>query len=79
MHQEHPELVKDQYWEEVFPNEIPYAIPTMRHNPPEASTAYMETQRVKLFWVFNYRLKSFTKMSSFETLETPRIGTFDYK
>jgi len=51
----------------------------MRHNPPEASTAYMETQRVKLFWVFNYRLKSFTKMSSFETLETPRIGTFDYK
>nr|XP_016927267.2 bestrophin-4-like [Drosophila suzukii] len=45
MHQEHPELVKDQYWEEVFPNEIPYAIPTMRHNPPEASTAYMETQR----------------------------------
>ncbi|KAH8360858.1 hypothetical protein KR084_009529 [Drosophila pseudotakahashii] len=44
MHQEHPELVKDQYWEEVFPNEMPYAVPKMRQNPPEASTAYMETQ-----------------------------------
>ncbi|XP_044317563.1 bestrophin-4 [Drosophila rhopaloa] len=37
MHQEHPELVKDQYWEEVFPSEIRYAV-------PEASTARMETQ-----------------------------------
>ncbi|XP_033161003.1 bestrophin-4 isoform X2 [Drosophila mauritiana] len=44
MHQEHPELVKDQYWEEVFPNEIPYAQPKMRQNPPAASTAYMESQ-----------------------------------
>ncbi|XP_017053065.1 bestrophin-4 [Drosophila ficusphila] len=44
MHQEHPELVKDQYWEEVFPNEIPYTVPKMRSNPPAASTAYMETQ-----------------------------------
>ncbi|XP_052848385.1 bestrophin-4-like isoform X2 [Drosophila gunungcola] len=47
MHQEHPELVKDQYWEEVFPNEMPYAVPKMRQNPPEASTAYMETQSQK--------------------------------
>ncbi|KAH8351702.1 hypothetical protein KR059_012928, partial [Drosophila kikkawai] len=42
MHQEHPELVKDQYWDEVFPNELPYTVQGMRTNPPEASTANME-------------------------------------
>ncbi|XP_017086358.1 bestrophin-4-like [Drosophila eugracilis] len=47
MHQEHPTLVKDQYWDEVFPNEMPYAVPKMRQNPPSASTAYMKnTQKV---------------------------------
>ncbi|XP_020798261.1 bestrophin-4 [Drosophila serrata] len=42
MHQEHPELVKDQYWDQVFPNELPYNVQGMRTNPPEASTAHME-------------------------------------
>ncbi|KAH8379257.1 hypothetical protein KR009_003954 [Drosophila setifemur] len=44
MHQEHPELVKDQYWDEVFPNEIPYAQAATRPNPPEASTARIDTE-----------------------------------
>lgn len=26
MHHEHPELIKDQYWEEVFPTELPYTV-----------------------------------------------------
>lgn len=44
MHQEHPELVKDQYWDEVFPNELPYNQPKMRSGPPEASTAHIDTE-----------------------------------
>lgn len=24
MHQEYPEMVKDQYWNEIFPSELPY-------------------------------------------------------
>lgn len=24
MHQEHPEMLKDQYWDEIFPTELPY-------------------------------------------------------
>ncbi|KAH8270302.1 hypothetical protein KR018_006903, partial [Drosophila ironensis] len=44
MHQEHPELVKDQYWDEIFPNELPYTQPGMRTSPPEASTARMDTE-----------------------------------
>ncbi|XP_022211268.1 bestrophin-4 isoform X1 [Drosophila obscura] len=42
MHQEHPELVKDQYWDEVFPNELPYAEDAKRTGPPEASTAKLD-------------------------------------
>lgn len=44
MHQEHPELVKDQYWDQVFPNELPYNVQGMRTNPPEASTARLDAQ-----------------------------------
>ncbi|XP_049865230.1 bestrophin-4 isoform X2 [Pectinophora gossypiella] len=41
MHHEHPELLKDQYWDEVFPSELPYTIATenQREEHPEPSTA----------------------------------------
>ncbi|XP_053600028.1 uncharacterized protein LOC128669307 isoform X5 [Plodia interpunctella] len=41
MHHEHPELIKDQYWDEVFPTELPYTIATenQREEHPEPSTA----------------------------------------
>lgn len=41
MHHEHPELVKDQYWDEVFPQELPYtaASEAFRDTHPLPSTA----------------------------------------
>lgn len=45
MHQEHPELIKDQYWEEVFPNELPYTDESKRPVPPEPSTAKLGIAR----------------------------------
>ncbi|XP_059060012.1 bestrophin-4 isoform X3 [Achroia grisella] len=41
MHHEHPELIRDQYWDEVFPSELPYTIATenQREEHPEPSTA----------------------------------------
>ncbi|XP_063636250.1 uncharacterized protein LOC134806802 isoform X5 [Cydia splendana] len=41
MHHEHPELIKDQYWDEVFPSELPYTLATenAREEHPEPSTA----------------------------------------
>jgi len=41
MHHEHPELVRDQYWDEIFPNELPYGDngDLKREAPPEPSTA----------------------------------------
>lgn len=41
MHHEHPELVRDQYWDEVFPQELPYTLAAepFRETHPEPSTA----------------------------------------
>lgn len=41
MHHDHPELVKDQYWDEVFPQELPYTLASepFRESHPEPSTA----------------------------------------
>jgi len=40
MHHEHPELVRDQYWDEVFPSELPYTVASeqFRDEPPLHST-----------------------------------------
>ncbi|XP_034486625.1 bestrophin-4 isoform X2 [Drosophila innubila] len=47
MHHDHPELLKDQYWDEVFPNELPYTIAAerFRENHPEPSTAKIEVSK----------------------------------
>ena len=41
MHHEHPELIRDQYWDEVFPTELPYTAATepFREEHPQPSTA----------------------------------------
>ncbi|KAJ8931044.1 hypothetical protein NQ314_016072, partial [Rhamnusium bicolor] len=41
MHHEHPQLVKDQYWDEVFPQELPYTVASeaFRGTHPLPSTA----------------------------------------
>lgn len=41
MHHDHPELLKDQYWDSVLTTELPYTIASMnnREEPPAASTA----------------------------------------
>lgn len=44
MHQEHPEMVKDQYWDEVFPSELPYTAASKQYQtgPPPISTENIE-------------------------------------
>lgn len=41
MHHEHPELIRDQYWDEIFPTELPYtaAAQAFREEHPQPSTA----------------------------------------
>eukprot|EP00099_Drosophila_melanogaster_P027648 NP_730039.1 bestrophin 3 [Drosophila melanogaster] len=46
MHNDHPQLVRDQYWDEVFPAELPYAVESDRAEHPEASTARLGIPKV---------------------------------
>ncbi|XP_058067249.1 bestrophin-4-like [Anopheles bellator] len=41
MHHEHPELLKDQYWDEIFPSELPHTVASAadKEEPPLPSTA----------------------------------------
>ncbi|KAJ8966578.1 hypothetical protein NQ317_016739 [Molorchus minor] len=42
MHHEHPELIKDQYWDQIFPQELPYpsaSAEALRDTHPLPSTA----------------------------------------
>ncbi|XP_026472227.1 bestrophin-4-like isoform X2 [Ctenocephalides felis] len=44
MHHDHPELIKDQYWDEVFPAGLPYTVAAQqfREEHPQPSTANIE-------------------------------------
>lgn len=44
MHNEHPELTQDMYWEEVFPQELPYTVAAEQYkrDPPMGSTANLQ-------------------------------------
>lgn len=35
MHEEHPELLKDQYWEDVVPKELPYTVASEHYRKEE--------------------------------------------
>nr|XP_033341916.1 bestrophin-4 isoform X1 [Megalopta genalis] len=41
MHHDHPELIRDQYWDDIFPTELPYtaAAQAFREEHPQPSTA----------------------------------------
>ncbi|XP_030387313.1 bestrophin-4 [Scaptodrosophila lebanonensis] len=46
MHNDHPQLLRDQYWDEVFPNELPYQGEVQRAEHPEASTAKLDLSKI---------------------------------
>lgn len=46
MHQEHPELLKDQYWDEVVPKELPYTVAS-EHYRREEPKGSAEKYKVK--------------------------------
>lgn len=46
MHEEHPELLKDQYWDDVVPKELPYTVAS-EHYRKEEPKGSAETYKVK--------------------------------
>lgn len=59
MHHEHPELIKDQYWDEVLPAELPYTVASepFREEHPQPSTANMDIPAAGTTLSFNSTLK----------------------
>lgn len=47
MHHEHPELLKDQYWDEVFPTQLPYTVASVQNKEqePQPSTTNIEVKK----------------------------------
>lgn len=47
MHEEHPELLRDQYWEDVVPRDLPYTLAAeqyRRGEPPGSADHYKVPQ-----------------------------------
>ncbi|XP_014209691.1 uncharacterized protein LOC106640244 [Copidosoma floridanum] len=46
MHEEHPELLKDQYWDEVVPKDLPYTVASTnyRREEPKGSAEYYKVK-----------------------------------
>lgn len=55
MHHEHPELIRDQYWDEVFPSQLPYTLASepFREQHPQPSTANIEVSKAEAESVLN--------------------------
>ena len=54
MHDEHPELIRDQYWDDVLPDELPHTVASQalgNHSPYMGSTAHIEipAQQTEIF------------------------------
>jgi hypothetical protein len=59
MHHEHPELIKDQYWDEVFPSEWPdtVAAEQFREEHPQPSTANIEVPKAAAEYIIPSSVK----------------------
>lgn len=46
MHEEHPELLKDQYWDEVVPKDLPYTVASeqYRREEPKGSAEHYKVK-----------------------------------
>lgn len=47
MHEEHPELLRDQYWEEVVPKDLPYTVASehYRREEPKGSAEHCKIKQ----------------------------------
>lgn len=61
MHEEHPELLKDQYWDEVVPRDLPYTVASehyRKHEPKGSAEFYKVKQSEALYANLTHHRKS---------------------
>ncbi|KAE8741862.1 hypothetical protein FOCC_FOCC012610 [Frankliniella occidentalis] len=71
MHEEHPEMLRDAYWDDVVPSELPYTAATKQYQtePPQGSTKNVEVPVHMADFV-----KDATQAEEGETAEGPVPG-----
>lgn len=76
MHDEHPELLKDQYWEEVVPKDLPYTVASecyRREEPKGSAEHYVvkESEAVYANIVNGKRAVNDEVYADYESVDTP--------
>lgn len=81
MHEEHPELLKDQYWEEVVPKDLPYTVASehFRKEEPKGSAEHYKIKEADAVYA---NINPLTKRSmnedmnnyaDYESVDTPMV------
>ncbi|XP_053687646.1 bestrophin-2-like [Sabethes cyaneus] len=78
MHNEHPELLKDQYWDEVVPKELPYTVASehyRREEPKGSAEHYVvkESEAVYANIGGEKRSRNEEVYADYESVDTPMI------
>ncbi|XP_031631202.1 bestrophin-1 isoform X2 [Contarinia nasturtii] len=76
MHEEHPELLKDQYWEEVVPVDLPYTVASehyRRYEPKGSAENYKVKQADAMYAnIIPSKRQNFDDMyADYESVDTP--------
>ncbi|XP_073973900.1 bestrophin 2 isoform X4 [Rhodnius prolixus] len=79
MHEEHPELLKDQYWDEVVPRDLPYTVASehyRKHEPKGSAEFYKVKQSEALYANLTHHRKSVIPddtYADYESVDTPLV------
>ncbi|XP_049864674.1 bestrophin-4 [Schistocerca gregaria] len=76
MHEEHPELLKDQYWEEVVPTELPYTLASghFRRSEPKGSAETFVVKEADSMYANVPRSKvPVEDYADYESVDTPLV------
>ncbi|KAF6200465.1 hypothetical protein GE061_004908, partial [Apolygus lucorum] len=79
MHEEHPELLKDQYWDEVVPKDLPYTLASehyRRHEPKGSAEHYKVKESDAIYANLNMHRKSVAHddvYADYESVDTPLV------
>ncbi|KAL5291896.1 Best2 family protein [Megaselia abdita] len=76
MHEEYPELLKDQYWEEVVPKDLPYTVASehyRRHEPKGSAENYKIKQADSMYAniIPTKRMREDDTYADYESVDTP--------
>ncbi|XP_014243731.1 bestrophin-4 isoform X1 [Cimex lectularius] len=79
MHEEHPELLKDQYWDDVVPRDLPYTVASeqYRRNEPKGSAEFYKVKETEALYAnLTHHRKSVAHddvYADYESVDTPLV------